>query len=102
MSLAKLLSSETSTRSGEIDHQKAESVIKSWERMRRQYPSDFAASTDEVEAWHEFQAEISETQEAWSAVVFHLGRLLSLRPADQTLADRLVQARAHVKTARPD
>jgi WD40 repeat protein len=102
VSLAKLLSGETSARSIEIGRQKAESVIKSWERMRREYPADFAASADEIAAWHEFQAEISETQEEWSAAVFHLGRLLPLRPADQTIPGRLALARAHVKLAHPD
>jgi len=99
VSLAKLLSGHTSARLDEIDHPKAESVLKSWERLRREYPTESTVSTDEIAAWHEFQAELSEGEGQWSAVVFHLERLLSLRPADQTLSVRLALARGRVKKA---
>jgi len=51
----------------------------------------------EMAAWHEFQANDSENRRQWSAAAFHLERLLSIRPDDRSLVERLTRARRQIQ-----
>jgi hypothetical protein len=44
------------------------------------------------------EAQDSELQAQWFAAAFHLERLLSLRPADQSFTQRLARAKEHWRT----
>ena len=59
-------------------------------------PADFATAPEEIAAWHEFEAQDSESQGQWSAAAFHLQHLMALRPGDKSLAGRLARARDQV------
>jgi WD40 repeat protein len=76
---------------------KPESLEPIWQRLASQYPTDFSVSSEQVAAWHEFQAAKCEQNEKWFAAAFHLNRLLLLRPADKALCRRLAQAQEHLK-----
>jgi WD40 repeat protein len=69
-----------------------------WQGLATNYSSDFTVSSDQVAAWHEFQAAEYEQNNKWFAAAFHLKQLLLLRPADQSLRERLAQAQEHLKT----
>jgi hypothetical protein len=45
-------------------------------------------------------AEQSELEQQWFAVAFHLQRLLSLRPGDSSLGERLARAENHLKNGQ--
>jgi WD40 repeat protein len=70
-----------------------------WQGLATNYTSDFTVSSDQVAAWHEFQAAEYEQNNKWFAAVFHLKQLLLLRPSDQTLRQRLARAQEHLKGA---
>jgi len=63
-----------------------------WRQLRHRYPADFTVSPEQVSAWHLFQADQGEAQKEWRAAVFHLKRVLEMRPDDAALALRLRQA----------
>jgi WD40 repeat protein/serine/threonine protein kinase len=75
-----------------------EPVDATWQRLAAKYPSDFTVSNDQIAAWHELQAEQSEAERNWFAMVFHLNRLLLLRPGDPALLARLAAAQANLKS----
>jgi len=95
--LAHFLSGDTGDSSRRLTGWPRESLQALWQRFRTQYPSDFTTSTDKIAAWHELEAEDSQEQEQWFAAVFHLERLLALRPADPSLPKRLSRAKAHLR-----
>jgi WD40 repeat protein len=78
----------------------AESPEALWNRFRARYPAGFSTTTNEIVAWHEHQAEQGESTEQWRAVVFHLERLMLLRPGDASLKRRLLQAQQGLKRAK--
>jgi hypothetical protein len=94
--LSRLLSGRTETRFGKLMPQQSESLEVTWKRLRSKYPSTFETSTEEIEQWHEFQAEECDIQKQWFAEVFHLERLLMLRPGDQSITKRLVAVNEHL------
>jgi hypothetical protein len=91
--MAGLLSGNSVTPAGQLSPVKSGSLETVWKQLRDKHPSDFVTSAEEIAAWHEFHAEESEVQEQWAAAVFHLQRLLVIRPDDQFFADRLARAR---------
>ena len=94
--IADLLSGETGAPSDGVGALPSGSSLRVWERLRRQYPNTFKTSPQENEAWHEFEAQQSENDQQWHAVVFHLEQLLSVHPADQSLLKRLAEAKQHL------
>jgi hypothetical protein len=74
-----------------------ESVETIWQRFRTNDPSAFAVSAKDIVNWHEFQAQDSERQTQWFAAAFHLQRLLTLRPDDVSLTQRLTRAKEHLR-----
>ena len=64
-----------------------------WRRLRAKYPSEFRTSSEEIAAWHEFEAATSELGEQWFAAAFHLERLHAMRPGDQALSERLARVK---------
>ena len=94
--LARLLSGGTVVGSDQILSEQTPLLRREWQLLRAKNPSDFAVSTGEIAAWHEFQAEESETEHNWSAADFHLKQLLSIQPADQSLLQRQDLAQAHL------
>jgi hypothetical protein len=87
--LSRLLSGYTETRFGKLTSQTSESLETTWKQLRSRYPSSFDVSTEEIEKWHEFQAEVSDDQKQWLAEAFHLKRLLALRPNDEAIFEKL-------------
>jgi WD40 repeat protein len=70
-----------------------------WQRLASEHPFYFNVSPEQVAAYQEFQAAECEKGHNWLAAAFHLSQLSHLRPADQTLRQRLVQAQEHLKAA---
>jgi WD40 repeat protein len=97
LSMVRLLSSNTGPEATGPRARPSEPLVTIWERLRTQYPADFATTREEVAAWHELQAQDSELQEQWFAAAFHLEQLLKLRPGDASLTRRLARAEAHVR-----
>jgi WD40 repeat protein len=97
VTLSRLLSGHTETRFGQLSSEGSESLEVTWGRLRRKYPATFKTSTDEIEKWHEFQAEECEVQQQWFAEAFHLNRLLMLRPGDQSIITQLNAVNEHVR-----
>jgi WD40 repeat protein len=94
--LSRLLSGYTETRFGKFNSQGSDSLEVTWKRLRRKYPSTFETSTEEVEKWHEFQADDCAAHEQWRAEVFHLNELLALRPGDQSIINKLMVVNARL------
>jgi len=78
---------------------KKESSASIWRRLRTLYPVDFTTTPTQVATWHEFEAEEADRQQQWAAVVFHLERLLSFRPKDARLMERIARAKKNVAEA---
>ena len=95
--LGRLLSGTRIASAGEAVAPQLESLEALWRQLQGRYPSDFATSDQEVAAWHEFEAEKSELEKQWFAVVFHLERRLAMQPGDQPLTERLARAREYLK-----
>jgi WD40 repeat protein len=98
--LARLLSANAVVPSGEVKPSRSESLGALWDQLRERSPASFAASGEEVARWHELMAEQSELEQQWFAVAFHLQRLLSLRPGDSSLGERLARAENHLKNGQ--
>lgn len=96
--LANLLSGNPIAPTGGLGRAHSESLNVLWQRLRTQYPSGFSTSPDEVSGWHEFEAEECELEQQWFGAAFHLQHLLSIRPGDASLVERLAQAQQHLKS----
>jgi hypothetical protein len=68
-----------------------------WQKLRARYGATFSTSAKEVIDWHRFQAEDSELNLQWSAAIFHLKHLLTLTPADDSIASRLATDTEHLR-----
>jgi hypothetical protein len=94
--LSHLLSGQTETRFRNATPRQSESLEAAWKRLKSKYPLTFETSADEIERWHEFQAEECDVQKQWSAEAFHLKQLLVLRPGDQSITKKLVAVNQHL------
>ena len=94
--LSRLLSGHTETRFGRLTSEQSESLEVTWKQLRIKYPSTFETSTEEIEKWHEFQAEECDVDQQWFAEAFHLRHLLALRPGDQSIIKKLVSVDEHM------
>jgi WD40 repeat protein len=94
--LSRLLSGHTETRFGPSTSERRESLEVSWKRLRSKYPSTFETSIEEIEQWHEFQAEECDVDQQWFAEAFHLRHFLVLRPGDQSIIKKLVAVDEHL------
>ncbi len=95
--LAVLLSGGQFIPTADTSGKPPESLSSMWHYLLSKYPGNFSTSKDAVVRWHECQAEECELQEEWFAGAFHLERLLSLRPGNVALKERVAQAKAHLK-----
>jgi hypothetical protein len=93
-----LLSGTTVASRGGVNSSQAESPGVLWRQLQTQYPSNFTTSDHEVAGWEEFQAEESELAQQWFAAAFHLQRILSNRPGDSSLTERLARAQQQLKS----
>jgi hypothetical protein len=98
--LAHFLSGDTVTPEGVSPEQQLASLQALWQRLRASYPSAFTVSTEQIVAWHEFQARESELAEKWFAAKFHWQQLLTLRPGDQAFAEHLKHAQDRLQAER--
>jgi WD40 repeat protein len=94
--LSLLLSGRTETRFGQLTSEASESLETIWKRLRRKYPATFETSNEEIERWHEFEAEECLAHKQWFAEAFHLKRLLTLRPADQSIIGKINAVNEHL------
>jgi WD40 repeat protein len=95
--LSRLLSAHEETRFEKPAPGRSESVEAVWNRLRTKYPSTFKTSTNEIETWHEFQAEECDQKEQWFGEVFHLRALHVMRPRDVEITKKLDIATQHLK-----
>jgi len=93
--LSRLLSGHTETHFGQLTSERSESLEVTWKRLRSKYPSTFETFTEEIEKWHEFQAEECDIDQQWFEA-FHLRHLLALRPGDQSIIKKLVAVDKHL------
>jgi WD40 repeat protein len=95
--IARLLSASSDDSQGAGPVLQPDHLELTWQGLASKYPSDFTVSSDQVAAWHEFQAARCEQNTNWFAAAFHLYRLSLLRPDDQTLRQRLAHAQEQLK-----
>jgi WD40 repeat protein len=69
-----------------------------WQDLKGKYPALFSISPDEVSAWHEAQVLESEVLNQWVSASFHLKQLLSVRPKDEGLLNRLSAVEDHLRS----
>jgi WD40 repeat protein len=67
-----------------------------WQRLRKKYPNEFAASADKGLSWHWQEAARAESREDWFAARFHLDRLVAAEPRQQGLYVRRVWVNAYL------
>lgn len=70
-----------------------EALRERWDTLHTKYPDDFKTSPDQILSWHQRQGEESEAAKQWSALLFHLDRLLELQPNNPSLMQRRARAR---------
>jgi WD40 repeat protein len=99
--LSRLLSGDSLRAAGDTSPQEPAAVKAICERLRVSCPSAFTVSSNQVTAWHEFQAlELEdEGHKQWPAAAFHWKELLKLRPGDPDITEHL--KRAEQKMAEP-
>ena len=57
--------------------------------LRTAQPESFVAPANTAEIWHERQATFCEGDHNWGATVFHLAKILQLKPSDVDVGARL-------------
>lgn len=60
-----------------------------WETLKVRYPSEFATTPGQIQAWHRRQVEESSSRRQWLAMKFHAERLLANQPEDLRARDRV-------------
>jgi hypothetical protein len=68
--------------------------------LHARYPEDFRTSADSILCWHQREAVESEQAGQWFATLFHLDRVLELKPDEPSLPQRRAHAREQLKQAR--
>ena len=91
--LSRLLSGDSVTPSGRQPQKAPESIPELWVGLKKAHPSLFRVSRAEIAAWHDFAAHECELNQQMEAAIFHLERLLELRPDDPQITNRLTAAR---------
>jgi WD40 repeat protein len=51
-----------------------------WDHLQQKYPTDFEATEAQIVKWHEAEFKQAKLDEAWTAALFHLKILQTLRP----------------------
>ncbi len=95
--LAKILSAVPTSLSFNSRAFEPESLKPLFTELKTKYPEQFSASSDEVVAWHEFEAGQCEGGKLWRGAIFHLEHLLAEKPDDPSLAKRLERARTYAE-----
>ena len=100
--MAQLLSGHQRDYTGGVLPQTSESLRDVWQKLRTEYPTDFAVSRNEIIAWHQREAAASEAEKNWSAAVFHWDRLIEAKPEEQSFRDRRASALKHLDSERTE
>ena len=95
--IAHLLSSDTSISPDSLTTLQSGFTEDALKQLRSKYPGEFTISPQEIEVWHESEAELSEHEGQWFAAVFHLKQLLLVQPGAPALLERLARAEARLK-----
>jgi WD40 repeat protein len=97
--LVRVLSGDaiTVSASSGLGPRSSESLQALWEDIRAKHPAWFETSSQEVVAWHRFEADQSELEGHWFAAALHLEYLSHLLPGDLLITQRLGQAKDHTK-----
>jgi tetratricopeptide (TPR) repeat protein len=93
--LARVLSGRRFHESGGLMPLEAPSFRQDLETLQQKLPQERQASVIDPQAWHRWEAELSRDAGDWSSAVFHLDRLLKLRP--NSVADRASRALAFAR-----
>jgi WD40 repeat protein/tetratricopeptide (TPR) repeat protein len=102
---ARVLSGRRVDRFGALVHIDPDELRGLWRTLRARYPGDFAASPQDVVAWHRREAALCEVDEEWEAMAWHLGHVIGGRGATwATYASRARAAaeRIGLVPAKPD
>lgn len=94
--LAEFLSG-SSISQAEFTTRAPEALKLAWQHLRERYPESFSTSLPDILRWHQFQVEQSESQDQWSAAIFHLNWLIKLGAETPELSKSLATAEAHLK-----
>lgn len=92
--MAQLLSSSGSHYSGGLRPLDQSALRHCWRTLRAKSKSDFYPTEADIRAWHERELRMSESQNRWFGMVFHLKQLLRLDPSNPALQNRLAAAEA--------
>jgi tetratricopeptide (TPR) repeat protein len=68
-----------------------------WADLHRRYPTQFAASAQEISAWHREEATACAAAGLWPGVCQHLDTVLGLEPGNADIRSRRAQADAAVR-----
>jgi hypothetical protein len=91
--LARLLSGDSIAPWVQANRQEQTPLKAIWPRLRSRYPADFTTSSEEIVAWHEYQAAECRQEKNWVAATFHLDRCLELRHGNSLLTVRPAEAK---------
>jgi hypothetical protein len=75
-------------------------LTEGWDAFKHKYPQDFAATPNQIAAWHEREIQLCAAKQDTAGEVFHLDWLSRLRPKDPALAERLASARSDLDQSR--
>jgi len=89
--MVQLLSGQSSA-PADVPVDSSDRLKQAWGQLRTKYPSSFSTSTQEIWAWHEYQAQQCEVTGQWTAARFHLSHLAGLKPEDGAIKQRLARA----------
>jgi tetratricopeptide (TPR) repeat protein len=93
--LVQLLAGQRIDATGGLTVLDTRTQIRTWEKLRKQYPPAFMSNSEAVLVWHQEEAEEAEKAGDWHALGFHLDRLIHGHPKDWMLRAR--RARAHLQ-----
>jgi WD40 repeat protein len=99
--LSRFLSGDSLRAPGDFSPQRPAAVKAIWERLRTNYAAAFTVTSNQVSAWHEFQAQQNENDKRWPAAIFHWRKLWKLHPDDANVAEHLKYAEQKMQEAKP-
>jgi len=99
--LAQMLAVGRIDASGNVVPLRLQELTRAWNFLRGKYPEQFAATTSEIVAWHEREAQDSKSEGNLQASLFHLNRALEQSPTDPNLAKANALAAARLQANNP-
>ena len=98
--LAHFLSGDAVSTPTGLGPQPNASVQAIWDHLRSTCAPAFTVTSNQVVAWHNYQAQQSESQNQWSAAAFHWRQLLKLRRGDPGFSEHLKYAEEKMRAPK--